>query len=281
MLILVSSTTSASIITKDKNEKIKTKDESKPKGDGISNKWALIVGVGIASCPYTTYDALDMKNALIKHGWNTAQIKCLTGLLEASKTNILNKIEGWLDLNEDADDTVLFYFSGHGYYGHICAANIIEGGDPSNYEISSKELDDAFSKLESEKVVIIFDSCMSGSFTDLINPLSKSGRMILSACGSLETSVGSEELKNGLFTYYLSKALNFDDEFGEADTNNDKCVSAEEAFYYAKIRTTISYPLQHPKIYDGISGDITITKQSRSRNINLHNLFFFIKHFKN
>ena len=226
-------------------------------------KYALLVGVGIASCPYTIYDVLDMRDALISHGWKNSNIKCLTGLIEASKSSILNNIEGWLDFHEDSNDIVLFYFSGHGSYNHIMGANIISGGDPDKYEISGHELDYSLSKLESKKILVILDSCYSGSFTEIINPVSNPGRMILASCGPLETSTYSPDHQNGIFTFYLSCALDFVHGFSNVDRNKDNWISANEAFSYAKKTVPFSNIFQHPHKYDGIPDDLLITKQNK------------------
>ena len=97
----------------------------------------------------------------------------------------------------------------------------MEGIDSNIYTITSQDLDDAFSRLESETIVMIFDSCFTGSFTELINPLSKPGRIIISACNAIELSSSSNELMNGIFTYYFSNALDFGEGLTDADKNND------------------------------------------------------------
>jgi hypothetical protein len=50
-----------------------------------------------------------------------------------------------------------------------------------------------------------------------------------------------------------------------ADTNGDGWVSAEEAYAYAADRTdayvvSLGYPEQNPQIYDGVSGQLLLTR---------------------
>ena len=253
-IILTSFSGTAIKISKESNES----DESPTM---LGSKYALIIGTGMVSCPYSDYDARDMKNALVKNGWNSLNIKTLIGLTEATKNNILSSIKIWLDARENSNDLVLIFFSGHGKYNKIIAANVIEGIDPEKIEITGQELDEAVSQLESQKIVLIFDSCFSGSFTDIINPLSKPGRIILTACNSVELSRSDTNKLNGIFTYHLVNALNFAD---GTDKDNDKKISAREAFNYANVRTLLQ--LQNPQSYYGADADLIIAKKSKAKD---------------
>ena len=89
------------------------------------------------------------------------------------------------------------------------------------------------------------------------------GRLILASSMDEESSWSSDNLKSGVFTYYLAQGMK-----GAADGVNgyekDGMVSAEEAFAYAAPLTT-AYAAsrgksQHPQMYDGVEGEVILTK---------------------
>ncbi|MCD6573260.1 MAG: caspase family protein, partial [Thermoplasmata archaeon] len=165
---------------------------------------------------------------------------------EARKSNIESAIR-WMDSKEDADDIVLFFFSGHGYGGTAMVTY------PWNLFYVSV-LDEDLDKLGSKNMVLIFDSCFSGGFQ---NYLAQHGRVILMSAKSNEHSWESRRLQNSVFTHFLIEGFS-----GSADSNHDGWVSAEEAFAYAKPLTE-QEPTpdpQHPQIYDGYPGEVPITK---------------------
>ena len=217
--------------------------------DGNVERWAVIVGISDYEgsendVPYCDSDALDMKNVLISHGWKSDHIKILLNS-EATGSNIRSAIR-WMDSKEDEDDIVLFFFSGHGFYGNSIAVY------PWNLFYMSR-LDENMDKLGSKNMVLIFNSCFSGGFQ---NYLAQPGRVILMSSKSNEYSYMSLQLKNGIFTYFLLEGF-----AGSADSNHDGWVSAEEAFDYAAPKTTErAIKPQHPQIYDGCPGEVPITK---------------------
>lgn len=187
--------------------------------------------------------------------WGEDHVKLLLDN-EATNVDIYYAIK-WLADKADADDTVLFYFCGHGAPGYLCSYD---------YFISDSELGNWLDKLDSERIVIILDTCHAGSFS---NKLGKDGREVLMSCQPDESSFEDPELKHGVFTYYILQALS---NFDAADTNRDYELSAEEIFYYAKPKTIdeIIAPYanvpavskgdkQHPVLYDPhCSGELSL-----------------------
>ena len=216
--------------------------------DGVVNRWVVIIGINDYEDPgtdlwFSVEDAQDMKNVLISHGWKSDHIKILLNS-EATGSNIRSAIR-WMDSKEDEDDIVLFFFSGHGFYGNSIAVY------PWNLFYMSR-LDENMDKLGSKNMVLIFNSCFSGGFK---NYLAQSGRVILMSSKSNEHSYMSLQLKNGFFIYFLLEGF-----AGSADSNHDGWVSAEEAFDYAAPKTSSYEPRQHPQIYDGCPGELKITQ---------------------
>ena len=234
--------------------------------DGKVERWALLVGVAEYINPekkakYTDYDAIDFKNVLVHHGWQSDHIIVLTNE-QATKNNILSYLN-WLDTMEDQDDIVIYSHSSHG--------GLIPGYSYSLYTYDSSiwdyELDAKLDNFGSKNILVVLECCESGGF---IPTLGKPGRVILTSSRASEYSYGSSELRNSIFDYFLvseediiEELKGIDGAFAreDCDYNHDGWVSAEEAFYLASMWTTwYIYYRQHPQIYDGYPGELKITK---------------------
>jgi len=243
--------------------------------EGNVERWALVVGTD----PYyfCSNDANDMYDVLISNGWDNDHIQKIVGV-NTTKDNFDQKII-WLEENEDSNDIVLFFFSGHGGRGYIA----LYDNNRETYDTNAlfeKTLDSYFDNFESDQIALIFDTCNSGSLDGSSNPLTrtsiintdsnddydglfddlaKKGRVILTSCKKNEYSWVYYDEKNGYFSYFLIEGFS-----GEGDDNNNGVISAEEAFYYAKDRTTQAtrrdsiFRVQHPQMYDGVDGPVDI-----------------------
>jgi hypothetical protein len=178
----------------------------------------------------------------------------------ASKSNIQHMINTLAALMT-AQNTFIFYFSGHGsivhdeepydetnhYHEYICPYDT--DTDPSM--ISDQELFNWFGVLPTSKVLSIFDSCFSGGMIPnkgVINDSFLLQYMYLTACNELEVSYEDYSLPNGYFTYYLTEAfMSVDNPL--IDLDGDHTISAEEAFKYALNKVT-SKQYSTPQIYD-------------------------------
>lgn len=232
-----------------------------------NNSWAILITAG--------EPALDDRNAgglyniLVHNGWDEDNIYYLKEN-EATKDAILS-VPDWLDVHgADEDDLILFFFSMHGGRKEdtppldepdgLDEFIISSKQDKQNNHILDDELAMMFDEIQSENLVIIFETCYSGGMIDGSNDLKKTGRIVITSTREDETSYPIFLIKSWLFPYYLIKGLK-----GRADKNCDGYITAEEAFEYAKIytikRSTIyAYLLfifhrdlfiQHPQIYDG------------------------------
>lgn len=244
--------------------------------DVLSNNnglWAVLITVGEPKLD--DKNAGDLYDILINSGWLESNIYYLREN-DATKEAILS-ISDWLNVNGvEKDDLVLFYFSMHGgKKSDVPPLDELDNMDeflvPFKQDESSdnddnildEELTLMFEDIETEKLVIIIESCYSGGMIDGVNDLKKTGRVIITSTDINETSFPYFLLfsKNGfLFGYYIVKGLS-----GLADFNSDGFISAEEAYEYSKIytikRSTIfayllfifhkSLFVQHPQIYDG------------------------------
>ena len=219
--------------------------------------WAVIIGVA----KYEHYDDLDYADddaqdlaSQLRPIWGNDHVKLLTNSM-ATKDDVEDAITDWLDSREEANDVVLFFFSGYGELNKDELAPY----DAYYKEtwVTSSELRDWLSELESEKMVIVIEIGHAGRFE---TKLSGSGRVVLMSCSSDEAGWGSDTLEHSCFTYYLLEALS---DFDAADSNGDMELSAEEVFHYADPRV-IDFSLRdapetlYPVMSDGYAGQLSL-----------------------
>ena len=218
---------------------------------------------------------------------------------QATKAAIHAAIVNWLDQHETQDSTVILYFSGHGMYApdddgddgdgydEFLVPYDIDSSDGINWDedmaIRDDELAAWLSVLESQRVVVLVDSCFSGGIIDASEALARglgapimtaaqwqnslaqdvegSGRLILTASTEGQPSWEFGELQDGAFTYYFREALRTP----SADENGNGWISAEEAYRYLDSlvddyvwANTSPQTHQNPQLYDGILGDLDL-----------------------
>jgi len=258
---------SDSLPTKEKNTDAPMQSKI---GDMDTDYFAVIITVG--NQKQDAKDSNELTTILTNNGWNEQNILYLIEE-EATKESILTRPFEWLkEKNLNEDDVILFYFSMHG--GQTNDQTPLDEPDnmdeylvPYDYNATNNNilLDDelhiAFSHLSTQTIAIIFEACNSGGMVDGTHDLQGTKRVILMSASTDETSGSSLLFKRWLFPHYLLKGLN-----GPADNNNDNIITAEEAYTYAKLPTTlhsitlwiqlfihpfISPHLQHPQLFDG------------------------------
>jgi hypothetical protein len=226
-------------------------------GEPKSECWAVIVGVAdykmIEDVNYSDDDARELAQQL-SPVWGQDHIKLLLDR-EATKTNVRAAID-WLADKDSADDTVLFYFSGHGSSdGYIAPYNAYY----ADTWISRSELGGWLDKLDSQNLVVVLDTCRAGLYQ---TTLGGDGRVVLMSSRSGEDAWETSAFKHTVFTYYILQAL---DEF--ADANHNYELSAEEIFQYAEPETvslTTTFPgfsTQHPVLSDSYPGELSLLVQ--------------------
>lgn len=222
--------------------------------------WAVLVGVAnyqyIEDLDYSDDDARELHEKLAPI-WGEDHIKLLVNH-EATKANIEDAIYSWLAPHEDADDVVLFFFSGHGgeYLGdyYICPYDALLYSYAN--DIRDNELASWLGTLESDNRIVVLDTCHSGGF---IPELSASNLVIVTSSDADESSWGVTTLGHGIASYYLLEAISNAE---PVDTNGNHEISAEEIAYYIESEviafTTVAPPIEHPQIYDGYTGELAL-----------------------
>lgn len=230
------------------------------------HRWAVVIGIsdyaGTANdIQYADNDAMDTLNALTTvYGYMRNHIQLLISDYvheNATRADITSAIV-WLRNSEVAGDEVVFFYSGHGARGKANDGDdelIDEAIVPYECTASSLiwdgQLKSMFTSFDTTRIVFIFDSCYAGGMTDL----KANGRILCMACEEKGLSYETENLQNGVFTYYLVDKGILQ---GSADANpKNGVVTVEEAFDYARANVPTAVP-QTPTISDSFVNDMLL-----------------------
>jgi hypothetical protein len=237
----------------------------KPDKEPPTNKWAVVVGIADYEGSefdlwHADEDAKEMASALIEdYGFDKGNIKLLLNR-KATYTAIVSGID-WLIENEDAESTVVFFFSGHGFravesesapWDSDTESDGYDEGIVSHdfYGLPDGFLRQKLSALDSQKVALCFGSCHSGGMFDDASDLQGANRVIASACRADEYGWDYLLLGNTLWgKYFVDEGLLQ----GLADPEGDD--SIEEAHAYAFLKVTAERSDSHPQLSDGYGGE--------------------------
>ena len=251
------------------------------------NIWAVIAGIdrypNIRHLKYAVNDAKAMYNHLV--GFNQVPAENVTLLLnqEASLTRLRSALGTHLKNNAGQDDMVIIFFAGHGATEKDVMSPDGDGlekyllpfdADPKDLYATAlpmEEISRIFNRIRSDRLVFIADSCYSGAsggrtigisgtranlsdaFFDRVT--GGKGRVIISASGANEVSAENDELKQGVFTYYLLEGLK-----GKADIDKDNLVTVDEAFrFVSKHVPRATGQEQHPVKKGTVEGRLVLS----------------------
>ena len=238
----------------------------------IQQTWALVIGISnyeeVDDLSYARRDAEAIAAWLLGAGVPQDHIRLLTddvgmaspqGTVDVDRrlATLVNVREGlgWLRQSAERDDLVLIHFSGHGYQGADDNLDERDGVDEFFvlYDTRAAAKDDTalrddefgrfLDRIESEHVLVFFDSCYSGGLSRSLTPGSRAtgdtvdvfsdfdleGRLILSASSENQDAFESPQLEHGVFTHFLLSGL-----AGEADLNGDGRITVWELFEYVR-----------------------------------------------
>jgi uncharacterized caspase-like protein len=208
-------------------------------------KKALVIAVsdyddssGLKSIEFCKNDGQEMYNVLKKNGYEIPDNHKLIGHVASSK---LKEViyDFFTDEYNKPDDTLVFYYSGHGVpdkFGKtFLAPSDMHSEHPFKTGFSFDDLTDAMLACNSLRVVTILDSCFSGSLkigkglgADLDSKSSEEaaasiakniveeksdklkqgvGRCLLASSQGYEEAYDRQEKDHSIFTYYLLEGL--------------------------------------------------------------------------
>lgn len=224
----------------------------------FANAKVYLVSVGIADYPGTANDLTlptkDAQTITWLYSKNSSLQYCQLLNSDATHAKIvaaMNKVFAMAD----ADDIVVFFYSGHGYQGGFY---VYDG------YLSYEEIRKSMAKSKCKNKMIFADACFSGKMrTDTptssissVNAAKKANVMLFLSSRSDETSIERRDMQNGFFTTYLQKGLR-----GAADVNKDRIITARELFNYVKKNViSISNDKQHPVMWGNFSDNMPVMK---------------------
>jgi uncharacterized protein YjbI with pentapeptide repeats len=228
-----------------------------------AQKRALIVGISdytyLQTLDICKNDAAEVYKLLSSLGYEISDENKLLG--EAKGERLKEAIYDFFsDIKSNPDDTLLFYYSGHGVPdidGDIyLASSDINPNEPYRRGFSFEELSKMIQRSISSKVVVILDSCYSGSakiskgneedtakvgritIEEKSRKLQEQGKYILSASQALQEAYALTTGEHSIFTYYLLQGLKGDTKSIDSEGN----VTPESLGKYA-YREIMSLPL--------------------------------------
>ncbi len=218
------------------------------------NTFALIVGVADykyagptnGDLRFTVNDARLFYDFLTTKSGGTVPEENVRLLLneQASQSNIVSNAKS-LFTRADANDRIIFFFSGHGSPGCFIPYDADKSGDNL---LSHNQVKELFRMSKAAVKLVFADACFSGSIKKFIPEIGKKAFPDESAAKAPPSSVkevaimmSSDKdqisfeypgLNQGVFSYYLIGGLR-----GAADKNNDNTISMAELYYYVRDNT--------------------------------------------
>lgn len=203
--------------------------------------WAVVVGVGrythMPSLKYTDDDAYQMYAFLKSVEGGSLPDEQVAVLVDddATRVNVLRTMRQMMG-KADANDVVIFYFSGHGLEGAFLPVDY----DGLRNRIFHTEISQILKQSKARHKLVLADACHSGSliaqkgntsvalkkFYEAFENSTGGLALLMSSKGE-EYSLEDGGLRSGIFSHFLIRGLK-----GEADTNRNKIVTISELFAY-------------------------------------------------
>lgn len=248
--------------------------------------FALVIGIskyarlpGGQQIQFADRDATLFAETIRKAGVRPENLRVLTGA-EATVPAIKAALGNWLARAATENDTVLIFFSGHGFYENEFNESYLLGYDsdakePFSTALLTSEINQAITKrIRSRRVLILADAMRkdffdpesigsaASSFIRSFNQIatSRAGVSVIMANGPGEFSrEGQRWSGQGVFTRYLVDALS-----ANADRNGDGSITADELFetFAARVAEDTSNK-QHPWRSDTPLAQIALTGVER------------------
>jgi uncharacterized caspase-like protein len=173
------------------------------------------------------------------------------------------------------DDLLLVHFSCHGLKnesgGLYFAAPDTEVAHLDVTAVPAELVDRLMTQSRSRRIVLLLDCCYGGAFSrglgrragesvDVQEPLSGSGRVVLTASNAMEYAYEGDELRGhgspSVFTAAVVRGLRT----GEADTDGDRLVSVDELYDYVYEAVRRETPHMTPSRFGLVEGRLIIAR---------------------
>ena len=251
------------------------------------NVLAVIVGINdypkLPKLKFAANDAAEFQRLLVEKNRVPAENIHLLLNTEATLSNLRSILGTRLRAAAAKDDMVIIYFAGHGSTERDALSPDGDGlekylltweADPKDLYATAlpmREIAYILDRIQSERLIFIVDACYSGASGGrtvgaggLRATLSDSflerlaagrGKVIITASAANEVSVEKDELRHGVFTYYLLEGLR-----GGADLDRDGAVTVDEAYRYVSEKVPrATGQEQHPVKKGEVEGSIVLS----------------------
>jgi hypothetical protein len=250
------------------------------------NIWAVVIGInGYQKAPqlkYAVNDARAFHDYLITKTEIPRENVILLLNHEASLSKLRSTLGTEVKNKASKEDMVILYFAGHGATEGDATSPDEDGlekyllpfdadlKDLYSSALPMREIFHILQRIRSERLVFIIDSCYSGgsggrtvkangkraNISDrfLDRMVSGKGTIILTASGANEVSVEKDELRHGVFTYFLLEGLE-----GKADLDRDGQITVDEVYdYVSKNVPKATGQEQHPVKKGTVEGHLIL-----------------------
>jgi len=203
--------------------------------------WAVVVGVGryayMPQLKYTDDDAFRFYSFLKSPEGGAIKDEQIVLLVDeyATRDNIMSQLRSTLH-RADANDVIMFYFSGHGLQGAFLPVDY----DGYNNRLAHTDVKEILQESNAKHKIVFGDACHSGTLTaakgiykdDLASYYkafedTKGGLALMMSSKGEEVSLEDGGLQSGIFSHYLIDGLK-----GSADLDDDNIVTIGELFGY-------------------------------------------------
>lgn len=232
-------------------------NSSAKKGDGVTKMYAVVVGIGsytaMQALKYTDDDAYQIYAFLKSPEGGALSDDQVKILIDEDATSVNIRATATKQFSKaDADDIIVFFFSGHGTNGHLVPHDF----DGYNNLLSHQELKNIFEYSNAKHKLIMADACYSGGLIAAKSAQSstkrlyeafektKKGTAVMMSSSSEEVSLEARGLRSGIFSHFLLEGIR-----GKADVNYDKVVTITELFNFVNTNV-LEYTAnrQHPML---------------------------------
>jgi len=239
-----------------------------------TNAYAIVIGVEeyrqkLPKAVFATHDAQAVAESLTKvMGYPADNVITLIND-QATHADVAKYVEKWLLKNVKSGSTVFIYFSGLGTSNPETGEVFLVpyDGDPSFIDqtgYSLKRMSDALKKLPAKEIIVVLDSCFSGTggksvlaegarpvAVNLQKSLALSGNMtVLSAVSGDQACSSYQAKSHSLFTYYMLRGIRDEDVM-----RTDGSLDVRDLFAYARsqverIARKKNNSIQSPQLMD-------------------------------
>ena len=250
------------------------------------NVWAVVIGINayprVRQLKYAVNDARAIYDLLVKTNQIPSENVFLMVNGQASLKQLRSTLGTRLKNKAGKDDMVIIYFAGHGATERDMMSPDGDGlekyllpydADPNDLYASAlpmREIAHIFHRIRSERLIFIADACYSGasggrtvSISGVRANISDAfleriaggkGKVIITASSASEVSVEKDELRHGVFTYYMVEGLR-----GKADTDQNGLITVDEAYRYVSDKVPqATEQEQHPVKKGVVEGQMVL-----------------------